>query len=109
MTASALRIGFIGAGQMATALARGFISAGVVTADGVVACDVSLDAANRFVEQTGGAIAANGREVLSRSNVVFLAVKPQHVSGVLSDLRPAVTPQRGVGAAGPGFALRYGL
>ncbi|MEK6262875.1 MAG: pyrroline-5-carboxylate reductase [Planctomycetota bacterium] len=105
MTASASRIGFIGAGQMATALARGFISAGVVTADRIAACDVSLDAANRFAEQTGGTIAANGREVLSRSDVVFLAVKPQHMSGVLSDLRPAVTPQHLIVSIAAGVSL----
>ena len=105
MTASVLRIGFIGAGQMATALARGFISAGVVTADRVVACDVSLDAANRFVEQTGGTIAANGLEVLSRSEVIFLAVKPQHMSGVLADLRTAVTPQHLIVSIAAGVSL----
>ena len=33
------RVGFIGAGQMAEALARGFISKGVLDADDIVATD----------------------------------------------------------------------
>ena len=38
--ASKLTIGFLGAGKMATALAKGFIRAGLVTADDVLASDV---------------------------------------------------------------------
>ena len=100
-----MRIGFIGAGQMATALARGFVDAGAVTADHVVACDVSTDAATRFIDRTGGKIAENGTEVLSRSDVVFLAVKPQHMSGVLSDLRTAVTAQHLIVSIAAGVSL----
>lgn len=91
MTNPAPRVGFIGAGQMATALAKGFLAAGVVTADRISACDVSADAASRFTGQTGGLIVATSGEVLSRSEVVFLAVKPQQMKSVLAELSSAVT------------------
>lgn len=105
MTDSAVRIGFIGAGQMATALARGFIAAGVATPDRVVACDVSLDAGRRFTEQTGAATGANSAEVLSRAEVIFLAVKPEHMSGVLSDLRPHLKPEHLIVSIAAGVSL----
>lgn len=91
MITSDLKIGFIGAGQMATALARGFVQAKVVTADHIFACDVSSDAAAKFVNQTGGNIVTGVPAVLSASPLVFLAVKPQYVAGVLAEMKPVVT------------------
>ncbi|MEX0716429.1 MAG: NAD(P)-binding domain-containing protein, partial [Planctomycetaceae bacterium] len=58
------RIAFIGAGRMATALARGLIAAKFTPAERVVACDVSPEAAARFEEATGARIAP-GLDVLS--------------------------------------------
>ncbi|MCX6871370.1 MAG: NAD(P)-binding domain-containing protein, partial [Verrucomicrobia bacterium] len=46
-------IGFLGAGKMATALARGVISAGVVPAESVLASDPILDARQAFAQATG--------------------------------------------------------
>ena len=105
MNSSDLRIGFIGAGQMATALAKGFVEANVVSADRILACDVSSDAAARFASQTGGGIAACARDVLKQSTLVFLSVKPQHVPAVLAELKPAVTSQNLVVSIAAGVSL----
>ena len=47
-------IGFIGAGQMARALAGGFVGAGLVRASQLVATDPSESACNQFSDQIGG-------------------------------------------------------
>jgi pyrroline-5-carboxylate reductase len=80
------RLGFIGAGQMATALARGFLAAGLTTAAQIVASDVASGARDEFARQTGGNVAAANADVLARSDVVFLAVKPQHFSAAAQGL-----------------------
>lgn len=100
-----LQIGFIGAGQMATALARGFIQAGVVTANQIVACDVSPDAASKFRNQTSGNIVTSATAVLSQSSIVFLSVKPQHVAGVLAELQPVVTEKHLIVSIAAGISL----
>lgn len=105
VNSSDLRIGFVGAGQMATALAKGFVQANVVSADRILACDVSSDAAARFASQTGGGIAASALDVLKQSTLVFLAVKPQHVPAVLAELKPAVTSQNLVVSIAAGISL----
>jgi pyrroline-5-carboxylate reductase len=102
---SELRIGFIGAGQMATALARGFLQAGVADPAHIFASDVNPEAASRFATQTQGTIVANGSEVISRSSVVFLAVKPQHISDVLADLRPKFTGTQLIVSIAAGVSL----
>lgn len=89
-TGSNHTIGFLGAGQMATALAKGFLAAGQITSDRLIACDVLPQAADRFREQTGGRIGKDVGEVLSSADVIFLAVKPQHVAGLLPQITPVL-------------------
>ena len=43
------RVGFIGAGQMARALARGMVTAGLVTPDRIIASDVSRPLSKNLV------------------------------------------------------------
>jgi pyrroline-5-carboxylate reductase len=81
-----LSIGFLGAGRMATALARGFIRAGLVTAKEIVASDAVEAAAEAFAKEVGAKTTGFNPDVLAGANVVILAVKPDQVSGVLSEI-----------------------
>jgi pyrroline-5-carboxylate reductase len=81
------RFGFIGAGRMATALARGLLAADLATTGRVLASDPSPAAAERFAQETDCRLAANNREVVAGADVVFLAVKPQQIVAVLQELR----------------------
>jgi pyrroline-5-carboxylate reductase len=80
------RIGFIGAGQMATALARGFLKAGLATPDRVSAADVDEVARQKFAEATGAQAVVDAAAVVRQSDVIFLAVKPQHIAAVAEKL-----------------------
>jgi pyrroline-5-carboxylate reductase len=77
------RIGFLGAGQMATALAAGWRNAGCVPAERINAFDVSPAAVERFRTATGGKIVGDAAALLAESDVIFLAIKPQHLSQAL--------------------------
>jgi len=80
-------IGFLGAGRMATALARGCIQSGLVVAKQLLAADPSEEARQRFVEQVPGSrTTSNNAQVLDGADVVVLAVKPQQMSSVLTDI-----------------------
>jgi pyrroline-5-carboxylate reductase len=81
-------IGFIGAGQMAQALARGFVAARLVEARQIVAADPMAGAIETFSKVIPGAERlADNRRVVERSEIVVLAVKPQQVPAVLAELR----------------------
>ena len=105
LNSNELRIGFVGAGQMATALARGFVASGVITADRLRACDVSSQAADKFAQDSGGRIVADAAAVLNDSSLVILAVKPQHISGVLADMQAALTSQHLVVSIAAGVSI----
>jgi pyrroline-5-carboxylate reductase len=84
----AVIVGFLGAGQMATALARGWIAAGVVEAQNLRAWDVLPDALARWSAATGGRSCGDNREVRREANVVVLAVKPQALDALLAEIGP---------------------
>ena len=85
------RIGFIGAGQMATALGQGFVKAELVAGEKIVASDPVPEARERFAQATGGRTTADNLEAVAGADVLFLAVKPQQMAAVLDGLRGKVT------------------
>jgi len=100
----AYSIGFLGAGRMATALAQGFVRAGLVRADELVASDVEAAARDAFSKTTGGASTDANRTVASASTIL-IAVKPHQVGDVLSELRDVLTPQHLVISIAAGVTL----
>jgi pyrroline-5-carboxylate reductase len=82
------KIGLMGTGRMATALARGLVRAEMVPAAAIVACDPSEDARKAFAGEVPGAVvgASNAAEV-ARADVVVLAVKPQQMGDALAAIR----------------------
>lgn len=84
------QIGFVGAGQMARALACGFVDTGLITAAGITAFDPVPSALDEFASLVAGSKSAKDNvAVTAASDVVFLAVKPQNMSAVLAELRLA--------------------
>ena len=88
---SKLTIGFLGAGKMATALAKGFVRAGLVSAKQVIASDPQEPARNAFAKEVGASTATANAEVAKFADVLVLAVKPDQVAGVLGELRERLT------------------
>jgi pyrroline-5-carboxylate reductase len=98
-------IGFLGAGRMATALAAGWLRAGLIRADCCRASDPSPQARQAFAAETGCAAASDNRAVVAASEIVVLAVKPQSMVSLLAEIRPIVKDQLIVSIAA-GITLR---
>src|SRR5579871_1823862 len=103
--AAGLRVGFLGAGRMATALARGWLAAGLVRAEQVRASDPSPAARESFAAETGCPAGADNGPVARESDVVVLAVKPQSMAGLLAEVRPLLRSPLVVSIAA-GISLR---
>jgi len=107
-----LTVGFLGAGKMATVLARGFIRAGLVTAGRVIASDPSEAARASFHKEVGAKTTASNLEVAKFADVLVLAVKPDQVGGVLADIRDGFTAKHclvSIAAGVPLAKLEAGL
>lgn len=90
--AGKVKIGFLGAGKMATALARGFIDAGLVSRQQVLASDLSPEAGAAFTKATGARNTRSNVEVARFAKVLVLAVKPGQVTSLLAEVREQFTP-----------------
>lgn len=90
--AAKLTIGFLGAGKMGTALAKGFISAGLAKADQISAFDPVKEAGAAFAKETGAKVAKSNVDVAKFANVLIVAVKPVNVPELLSEIRGSMTP-----------------
>ena len=86
------KIGFIGGGQMARALAEGFLRAELVQPGQLIASDPAENAREAFAATVGGArVTADNAQVVAESQVIFLAVKPQYMDAVLDELSGLIT------------------
>lgn len=87
-------VGFVGGGNMATALIKGLLNAGLYRPQQLGASDV--DAAKRMQLRRRFRIATSddNAQVVRDSTVVVIAVKPQIIDTVLAEMRPGVTPKQ---------------
>ena len=101
-----LRVGFLGAGRMASALVRGWLAAGLVRADRVWASDPVEAARVGFADQLDGVhTTTDNAEVVANSDLLVLAVKPQAMDGLLREIREAVTTKHLVVSIAAGVSL----
>src|SRR5262245_43464223 len=88
-------IGFIGAGQMARALAQGFTAAGLLADKQIVAADPVPAACEEFKRLLpGSSVAASNVELPKRCDVIVLAVKPQQAKAAMAELRGALGKEK---------------
>ncbi len=107
-----LTLGFLGAGKMATVLAKGFIGAGLVSPKQVMASDPVSAARASFAKETGAKTTAFNPAVAKFAATLVLAVKPDQVSDVLSDIRDHFTEKHlllSIAAGVPLARLEAGL
>jgi pyrroline-5-carboxylate reductase len=84
---SSFGIGFLGAGQMATALAKGWSAAKLLDAQQSIASDPFPDARNKFQQETGIKTTSNNKEVVQKCRILIIAVKPQSMNTLLEEIR----------------------
>jgi hypothetical protein len=80
------RIGFLGAGMMAEALAKGFVKAGVASAGGIVATDIAQARKDVFAA-AGMGVVDSSREAGTEKSAVQLLVQRRCLKGGARDVR----------------------
>lgn len=83
-----IKIGFIGTGQMATALAAGFCQSGQVLPENIFGYDIQPESLARFSSRVPGCIQAQSNlDVVNNSDLIVLAVKPQIIPSVAPEIK----------------------
>lgn len=81
-----MKIGFIGCGNMASAIIKGIIESKAVSADDVYAYDVSPAATENAAARYGITVCADANELTDICDYVVLAVKPNALVSVLNKI-----------------------
>jgi pyrroline-5-carboxylate reductase len=84
--ATPLKIGFLGAGKMATALAKGFVRAELTAPREMIASDPSDTAREHFAAETDAKVTAKNAETAKFADVLIVAVKPDQVAAMLAEV-----------------------
>lgn len=82
------KLGIIGSGQMATALARGWVEGGLIGATSISASDPNVGAREAFaLAIPGSEVVDHNGTVAANAEVLLLAVKPQQMDESLASVR----------------------
>src|SRR4051812_30928494 len=100
-------IAFIGAGNMAEAIARGILRATLYQRSDVFAADPSADRQRLFNEDLRVTCMADPKEVAAKGDVVVLAVKPFIMGEALQQIGPALKPEALVVSIAAGISCAF--
>jgi pyrroline-5-carboxylate reductase len=84
------RIGFIGTGNMAEALIRGLVHAGVTQKEQILGSDPREERRREMSERYGVRVVADNAEVAREVDILVLSVKPQVMARVLEQVSPHI-------------------
>jgi len=100
-----LRIGLIGGGNMAAALARGLLASGRVKPEQVRVSDTSEARRALFGREHGITASESNADVTRFANLIVLAVKPQVIEGVLDSIAGSIAADAAVVSIAAGVPL----
>lgn len=81
------KIGFLGAGNMAQALIKGIIAAGIYKAEDIFISDVSCDRLEYMAKEYGVIAAEDNSQLVGKIDILVLSVKPQTMADALASIK----------------------
>ncbi len=99
------KVGFIGCGNMASAMISGIVENKVVAPEEIVASNRSQKKLIDAKERYGIEIAADNVEVAKNSDVIILAVKPIYYHKCIKQIRKHIDDDQIIISIAPGFEL----
>jgi len=87
-----MKYGFIGLGNMASAILRGMKKSGQFSNDEIYGYDI-FDKSD-FASEIGMKLCGSEAEIAQTVDTVLLAVKPQMMAGVLEKIKPYLSPKK---------------
>lgn len=83
-----MKTGFIGAGNMGSAIIGGIMQNGI--SDNVIVYDKNTDSLAKLSDKFGVKIAKDNIEVVKESDILFLAIKPNVLYNVIDEIKDSV-------------------
>lgn len=101
-----MKIGFIGAGNMASAILDGILSGNFVEKNNIYAYDVSKERCEIFA-QKGVNISDDSTDLVKACDYIILAIKPQNFPEVMTHINDFVTEEKTLISIAAGISTDY--
>lgn len=101
------KVGFIGCGNMASAIIGGLISNTDIRADEIIAADASQEALDKTAAKQHINITTDNGYAALNSEVLFLSVKPQFYETVISGIKDILPSGQIIVTIAPGKTLQW--
>ena len=101
------KIGFIGCGKMASAIIKGIIKTNYINPENVIASKSSPDNLENVSKNLGIKITLDNKEVAKFGDIIFLAVKPNQIEGVLREIKDFITPEKLIVSVAAGVKISF--
>lgn len=85
-----MKLGFIGAGNMAQAIIGGVLKAGLLPKEEIMASDAMAETAEKVQEKFGIRTTTDNKEV-AKAQIIFLAIKPVFCEGAIKSIREEIS------------------
>jgi pyrroline-5-carboxylate reductase len=100
------KIAFLGAGNMAEALVKGLLRAGIAAPADVVCAEPRAERREELANRYGVTMLASNLEAAEQSDIVVLSVKPQTMDDLLDEIAPAIDHRKLVISIAAGFSIQ---
>ncbi len=101
------KIGFIGCGNMASAIISGLINKADIKPEEIIASDASQVALDKIASNSGINTTMDNTMVSMESHVLFLAVKPQYYESVINEIKDCLRDNQIIVTIAPGKTLNW--
>lgn len=102
-----MKLGFIGCGNMASAIMSGIISNGLLAKGDIIGADVFAPSCEKVQKSLGIKIALNNCQVAQQTDAFVLAVKPQFYEAVIKEIKDSVREEQVIITLAPGKTLAW--
>ncbi len=102
-----MKLGFIGTGNMASAIMGGVINKELIPANEIIGADLFAPGRERVKAQFGINVTASNKEVVENADVIILSVKPQFYADVISEIKDVVKDNQIIITIAPGKTLAW--
>lgn len=100
-------IGFIGGGNMASAMISGIVSSDLVKATNVIASARTQTTLDRLSQRYGIITTLDNRTVAQKADILFLAVKPYLYETVIHEIKDLITDDKIIVAIAAGQSIAH--
>ena len=102
-----MKIGFIGCGNMGSAMIAGILKKGVFEKNEIIVSNLTEEGSRKSREKLGVVTTLDNCEVVKNANIVILAVKPQFYEEVIGEVKGYLTPEHMIVGIAPGKTLAW--